>query len=53
MIKYEDENRQNFIVKLADHDIGKFLNKGNSVSGFKGTAETAAPEILLFKILKY
>ena len=48
MIKYIDDNKTNFIVKLGDYGIGKFTNKSNSsISGFKGTPETAAPEIIL------
>ena len=53
MIKYEDKNKENFIVKLGDYGLGNFLNKGHSVSGLKGTPETAAPELLLGKIETY
>ena len=52
-IKYTDDNKQNFIVKLGDYGIGKFLNESDSITGLKGTRETAAPEILLKKISKY
>ena len=48
LVKYKNENKKDFIVKLADYGIGKFANKGNSsFSGLKGTPETVAPEILL------
>jgi serine/threonine protein kinase len=53
LIKYKDNNKNDFIVKLGDYGIGKFLNKNNSISGFKGTSLTAAPEIILKKIQKY
>ena len=52
-LKYKDDNKQKFIVKLGDYGIGKFLNKSNSISGFKGSNETMAPEILLENISKY
>jgi len=53
LIKYKDNNKQNFIVKLGDYGIGKFLNESNSITGAKGTPETMAPEILLEQISKY
>jgi len=53
LVKYKDNNKQNFIVKLGDYGIGKFLNESDSITGLKGTSETAAPEILLEKISKY
>ena len=54
LIKYTNDEKTEYIVKLADYGIGKFLNNSNSsFSGFKGTAETAAPEICLFKSEKY
>ena len=54
LIKYTNEEKTEFIVKLADYGIGKFLNDSNSsFSGFKGSLETAAPEICLFKLKKY
>ena len=52
-VKYEDNNPEEFIVKLGDYGIGKFLNEDNSITGFMGTLETEAPEILLQKIIKY
>ena len=29
LVKYKDKNRQNFIVKLGDYGIGKFLDKSD------------------------
>jgi len=52
LVKYKDSNKQNFIVKLGDYGIGKFLNESDSISGSKGTPETMAPEIILKKISK-
>ena len=53
LVKYKDNNKQNFIVKLGDYGIGKFLDKSSSITGLKGTPETIAPEILLEKISRY
>ena len=53
LVKYEDNNKNNFIVKLGDYGLGKFLNEDDSISSLKGTSETAAPEIILKKIQKY
>ena len=54
LIKYTDEQKTDFIVKLCDYGIGKFLDEKNiNFSGVKGTAETLAPEICLFKTNKY
>ena len=53
LVKYKDKNKQKFIVKLGDYGIGKFLDKSDSITGLKGTAETIAPEILLEKVSKY
>ena len=53
LLKYEDNNKGNFIIKLGDYGLGKFLNKGKSITGLKGTFETEAPEILLDKISTY
>jgi serine/threonine protein kinase len=53
LVKYKDNNKSNFIVKLGDYGIGKFLDKSSSITGLKGTAETIAPEILLEKVSKY
>ena len=46
LIKYEDKNKENFVVKLGDYGLGKFLNKGHSVSGLKGTPETGSRIII-------
>ena len=53
LIKYKDNNKLNFIVKIGDYGLGKFLDKNDSISGLKGTPQTIAPEILLEKISKY
>ena len=53
LVKYKDNNKSNFIVKLGDYGIGKFLDKSSSITGLKGTLETIAPEILLEKVSKY
>jgi len=53
LVKYKDSNKQDFIVKIGDYGIGKFLDKSDSITGAKGTTETMAPEILLEKISKY
>ena len=48
LIKYKKNDKKDFIVKLSDYGMAKFENKLNSsISGLKGTPETAAPEILL------
>ena len=54
LIKYINEEKTEFIVKLADYGIGKFVNKENDIfSGIKGTLETIAPEICLSRTEKY
>jgi len=53
LVKYKDNNKQNFIVKIGDYGIGKFLDKSDSITGSKGTLETMAPEIIFNKISKY
>ena len=53
LVKYKDNNEQNFIVKIGDYGIGKFLNESDSITGLKGSKVTAAPEILLEKISRY
>ena len=53
LVKYIDNKKEKFIVKLLDYGIGKYLNKGNTMTGLKGTLETIAPEIILQKITKY
>ena len=53
LLKYTDSNKEDFIIKLGDYGLGKFLNKGKSITGLKGTPETAAPEIILEKISQY
>ena len=53
LLKYKDSNKENIIIKLGDYGLGKFLNKSKSITGLKGSPETAAPEILLEKISNY
>ena len=55
LIKYLNEEKTQFIVKLGDYGIGKFLDETNSdsFSGIKGTLETVAPQICLKKVQKY
>ena len=50
LIKYTNEEKTEFITKLCDYGIGKFLNDKNYVFiGMKGSLETIAPEIYLSK----
>ncbi len=54
LVKYTNEQKTEFIIKLCDYGIGKFLNEKNcTFSGIKGTIETIAPEICLSKTQKY
>ena len=53
LVKYKDNNKQNFIVKIGDYGIGKFLEKSDSITGSKGAPETMAPEIIFKKSSKY
>ena len=54
LIKYINKEKTEFIVKLSDYGIGKFLNESNSIfSGLKGSLETVAPELILEKTKKY
>ena len=54
LIKYTNEQKTEYIIKLCDYGIGKFLDEKNSTfSGMKGTTETIAPEICLSKTQKY
>ena len=48
LIKYKDENKKDFIVKLSDYGIAKYASQQtSSISELKATPETVAPEILL------
>ena len=48
LIKYKDENKKDFIVKLSDYGIAKYASEQtSSISELKATPETVAPEILL------
>ena len=51
LIKYTNDEKTDYIIKLCDYGIGKF--KDDIFSGLKGTFETVAPEILLNKINSY
>ena len=54
LIKYTNEQKTEYIIKLCDYGIGKFLDEKNcAFSGMKGTIETIAPEICLSKTQKY
>ena len=54
LIKYSNKEKTDFIAKLCDYGIGKFLNDKNyGFSGMKGTLETIAPEIYLSKTEEY
>ena len=54
LIKYTNDQKTEFIVKLCDYGIGKFLNDTNyNFSGMKGSVETIVPEIFLSKTQKY
>ena len=54
MVKYTNEEKTEYIIKLSDYGISKFKNKTNSIfSGIKGSEDTVAPEVYLDKITKY
>ena len=54
LIKYINKEKNDYIVKLADFGISKFSNELNSdFSGYKGTLDSAAPEIILQKVKQY
>ena len=53
LVKYLDEEKSKYIIKLSDYGIGKFLNKSNIFSGYKGTNEYMAPEMVLQKMKEY
>ena len=54
LIKYKNKEKNEYTVKLADFGISKFINESNkNFSGYKGTFDSAAPEIILQKIEKY
>ena len=52
LVKYNNLEKNEYIIKLSDYGIGKFSNDIN-FSGIKGTLETIAPEILLKKVKQY
>ena len=53
LVKYKDDKKKNFIVKIGDYGIGTFLNENKTYTGMRGTLETMAPEIILEKISSY
>ena len=54
LIKYNNKEKNEYIVKLADFGISKFSNGLNSnFSGYKGSIDSAAPEIILQKTKHY
>ena len=54
LVKYSNEDKTKYIIKLSDYGISKFKNKTNSIfSGIKGSEDTVAPEVYLDKITKY
>ena len=54
LIKYKDENKKDFLVKLSDYGIAKYASQQtSSISGLKGTPETVAPEILMPNFKRY
>ena len=54
LIKYTNKEKNEYIVKLADFGISKFSNGLNSnFSGYKGSIDSAAPEIILQKTKHY
>ena len=50
LVKYKDNNKQNFLVKMGNYGKLKYLDISDSITGLKEAAETIAPEILLKKI---
>ena len=53
-IKYTDNKKEEYIIKLCDYGIGIFKNQSNELfSGLKGSFDTVAPEILLLKTKTY
>ena len=54
LVKYINSNKNDYIIKLSDYGISKINSlQSNNFSGFKGTIETIAPEIILQKTKKY
>jgi len=54
LVKYNNSNKNDYIIKLSDYGISKINSlQSNNFSGFKGTIETIAPEIILQKTKKY
>ena len=54
LIKFINEKKTEYILKLGDYGIGKFKSESNGIfSGLKGTPDTVAPEIILEKKKTY
>ena len=54
LVKYTNKEKNEFILKLTDYGIGKFIDRTNDSSNVKcGTYDYIAPEIFLNKVQKY
>ena len=55
LVKYINKEKNEYIIKLGDYGISKYKSyQTNGIfSGFKGTLETIAPEIILEKTKSY
>ena len=46
LVKYENDNKEDFIVKLTDYGISKQVSLKTTIQTFTGTRYTMAPEIM-------
>ena len=54
LVKYTNKEKNEFILKLIDYGIGKFIDRENeTATGKCGTYDYIAPEIFLNKVKKY
>ena len=54
LVKYKNNEKTEYIIKLSDYGISKFKNNTNGIfSGIKGSEDTIAPEISLNKVEHY
>ena len=54
LVKYTNKEKNEFILKLTDYGIGKFIDRENeTATGKCGTYDYIAPEIFLNKVKKY
>ena len=54
LVKYNNKEKTDYIIKVSDYGVSKFnVISKSSFSGFKGTIDTIAPEIILEKTKKY